>query len=285
MRGEYHTVELTRAGVEADCESRTIIEPGATRMTIAPRLLATLALLGALGAAPLRAETVLHVVPQSDISVLDPHITMATVTRMFGMMIYDRSTRSTPNLQPQPQMVGAEKVSDDRLTYDFTLRDGLKWNSGEPVTGADAVASIARAGKQDPLLQLMLRRKAALEATGREQLPHPLRQAVPLCRAGARGAQRADPARAGHQGRGRRAAEDDRRLRPVPLPAEGVQCRRQAGVRAQSGLPAAQREGERVRRRQARAGGSRRVGHHPGSADAHRRAGTGRGRSARPAAA
>ena len=37
------------------------------------------------------------------------------------------------------------KISDDGLTYTFTLRDGLKWSDGEPVTAEDYVYSWKRA--------------------------------------------------------------------------------------------------------------------------------------------
>ena len=36
------------------------------------------------------------------------------------------------------------KVSDDGLTYTFTLRDGLKWSDGSPVTAADFEYSYQR---------------------------------------------------------------------------------------------------------------------------------------------
>ncbi len=35
-------------------------------------------------------------------------------------------------------------VSDDKLTYTFELRDGLKFSDGAAVTAADCVASVRR---------------------------------------------------------------------------------------------------------------------------------------------
>ena len=135
-------------------------------MRNASTLLAALGLAGALATPAARAESVLHVVPQADISIFDPHVTAATVTTIFGLMVYDTLYALDGDLKAQKEMVGTEKVSDDKLTYDFTLRDGLVFNSGEKVTSADVIASIERAGKQVPLIQLMLKRKSALEATG-----------------------------------------------------------------------------------------------------------------------
>jgi len=111
-----------------------------------------------------RAETVLRIVPQSDLRVLDPHVTQATVTRIYGLMVYDQLYAMDEGMRPHPEMVGTSKVSADNLTYEFTLRDGLKFHSGDPVTSADVIASVPRAAKQDPLLQLMMKRVSKFEA-------------------------------------------------------------------------------------------------------------------------
>ncbi len=110
------------------------------------------------------AETVLRIVPQSDLRVLDPHATLATITRIYGLMIYDTLYAMDEALQPRPQMVAGSKVSADKLTYEFTLRPNLAFDNGQKVTTADVLASIPRAAKQDPLMQVMMKRVAALEA-------------------------------------------------------------------------------------------------------------------------
>ena len=45
-------------------------------------------------------------------------------------------------------MVDKYEVSADKLTYTFTLRDGLLWHDGKPVTAEDCIASIKRWGAQ-----------------------------------------------------------------------------------------------------------------------------------------
>ncbi len=36
-----------------------------------------------------------------------------------------------------PGMAESYEISDDELTYTFTLRDGVKWSNGDPVTAED----------------------------------------------------------------------------------------------------------------------------------------------------
>lgn len=45
--------------------------------------------------------------------------------------------RLDENGDPVPGMAEDVEISDDRLGYTFTLRDGIKWSNGEPVTAQD----------------------------------------------------------------------------------------------------------------------------------------------------
>lgn len=47
--------------------------------------------------------------------------------------------RLDANHKPVPAMAKDVKISDDGLTYTFTLRDGIKWSDGSPVTAQDFV--------------------------------------------------------------------------------------------------------------------------------------------------
>ena len=119
--------------------------------------------LGAAGAAT--AETVLRIVPQADLKNIDPVWTTAAITANHGYMVYDMLFAMDSNLEPQPQMVDSYDVSDDGLTYTFTLREGLLFHDGSPVEASDAVASIKRwaAKRSDGLA--MMERADSLEAT------------------------------------------------------------------------------------------------------------------------
>ncbi|WP_421929426.1 ABC transporter substrate-binding protein [Neoaquamicrobium sediminum] len=116
------------------------------------------------GAALAQDGETITAVMHSGLRVLDPIITTAHITRNHGYMIYDVLVAQDKNFTPQPQMAEFA-VSDDGLTYTFTLRDGLKFHDGEPVTAADAVASLQRWGKRDSGGQLIFDVTASLEAT------------------------------------------------------------------------------------------------------------------------
>jgi peptide/nickel transport system substrate-binding protein len=96
------------------------------RPAVASRFtLSALALSVALAASPpANAETITAVM-HSDLRVIDPGFTTAYITRDHGYMVYDTLLAEDANFKIQPQMADW-KVSDDKFTYTFTLRDGLK---------------------------------------------------------------------------------------------------------------------------------------------------------------
>jgi peptide/nickel transport system substrate-binding protein len=131
------------------------------RATIA----SAIALSAALATPSLAATTkTITAVMHSDLRFLDPIITTAYIQRDYGYMVYDTLLAMDSNFKIQPQMADW-KVSDDKLTYTFTLRDGLKWHDGAPVTAEDCVASLKRWGKRDGMGQKLMDFTASLEAT------------------------------------------------------------------------------------------------------------------------
>jgi len=103
-----------------------------------------------------QAESVLRVVKPSDLKIFDPIWNGGYITRDHGYMIYDTLFAFDAHQQPQPQMVRSWQVSADKLTYTFTLREGLKWHDGTPVTSEDCVVSIKRWGARDTMGQRLL---------------------------------------------------------------------------------------------------------------------------------
>src|SRR3954449_8667174 len=106
------------------------------------RTVAFLAALALAGAA--HAQTTFRVVNHSDLKILDPIWTTAYIVRNHGYMIYDTLFAMDAKQEVKPQMVEKYEVSADKLTYTFTLRDGLAWHDGSPVTPDDCIASIKR---------------------------------------------------------------------------------------------------------------------------------------------
>src|SRR5438045_8601527 len=108
-----------------------------------------------LGPTAAQAEKVLKVVPHADLRIVDPYATTATITLMHGQMIYDQLFAWNSKLEPKPQMVDHHEISPDRLVYTFTLRPGLKFHDGQPVTTRDVIASLKRWMGRDVLAQAM----------------------------------------------------------------------------------------------------------------------------------
>jgi peptide/nickel transport system substrate-binding protein len=108
-------------------------------------------------AQPSAART-LKAVMHADLRVLDPIWTTANISADHGAMIYDTLFGLDDKFTPQPQMVSKWGVSDDKLTYMFELRDGLKFSDGAAVTAADCVASIRRWAARDSAGQSMMAR-------------------------------------------------------------------------------------------------------------------------------
>lgn len=117
----------------------------------------------ALLALPAGAQT-LKMVAHADLKVLDPIWTTAFITRNHGYMIYDVLFAQDEQLRIQPQMVDKYAVSADKLTWTFTLRDGLEWHDGQPVTSEDCIASITRWAARDALGQQFMASVGALKA-------------------------------------------------------------------------------------------------------------------------
>lgn len=104
---------------------------------------------------PVAAQKTLSVVLHADLKVLDPIWTTADITRYFGWMVYDVLYSPDDKGVIQPQMVRSHTVSSDGLVYTFTLRDGLKFHDGSPVTSEDVISSLKRWSARDGAGQIL----------------------------------------------------------------------------------------------------------------------------------
>lgn len=121
-------------------------------------------LAGALAAA--EAQGTIRAVMHSDLKIVDPIWTTAYITRNHGYMVYDTLFAMDDEGVIKPQMVDKYEESADHLTFTFTLRDGLLWHDGAPVTAEDCIASIKRWGAKDALGQKLMTFVEAMTAQG-----------------------------------------------------------------------------------------------------------------------
>jgi peptide/nickel transport system substrate-binding protein len=125
----------------------------------------------ALGAPAVHAQkrgATMRFVPHADLKALDPIWTTAYITRNHAYMIYDTLFGTDANLQIKPQMVDRWSKDAKGMKWSFTLRDGLKWHDGQPVVAEDAVESIKRWSKRDPMGKLLAAHIAKIAAVDRK---------------------------------------------------------------------------------------------------------------------
>ena len=139
----------------------------------------TLAIGSKARAEPSAART-LRFIAQSDLRVLDPIWTTAYITRNHGYMVFDTLFALDAEFTPHPQMIGDYNISPDKLSYNFTLRDGLKFHDGEPVRGADCVASLRRWMARDSFGQALAQAIDEITAVGDAGFSIRLKEPFPL---------------------------------------------------------------------------------------------------------
>ena len=124
-------------------------------------------------------EKVLRAVMHADVRVLDPIWTTQTIANIHGMLVYDTLFGNDDDMQ-RPAADGRQVRRSARTssTYTFTLRDGLKFHDGSPVTTKDVIASLKRWGAQGRRrpAPVLLRRQA--RGGRRQDLPHDAEEAL-----------------------------------------------------------------------------------------------------------
>src|SRR6266436_3129581 len=115
------------------------------------RLLLASAVAAAAFISSIASAQTLKAVLHSDLKVLDPIWSGAYIVRGHGYMVYDTLFAMDEKFQIKPQMVDKWETSADGLTWTFTLRDGLEWHDGKPVTAEDCVASLKRWSARDSM--------------------------------------------------------------------------------------------------------------------------------------
>ena len=130
-------------------------------------------------AQPAAARTI-RVIPQANLTSLDPIWTTAVVTRNHGFMVYDQLCAQDAAGEIRPQMAEGWELAADRLTLTFTLRPGLRFHDGEAVRAVDCVASIKRWARRDPFMQVLQASVAEVETIDDRRFRFRLHRPVPL---------------------------------------------------------------------------------------------------------
>ncbi len=99
------------------------------------------------------AQTTYKIVMHSDLKSFDPVWSGAYIVRNYGYMVYDVLFAMDEEFRVKPQMAESIRTSADGLTHTITLREGLTWHDGPPVTAEDCVASLKRWSARDPMGQ------------------------------------------------------------------------------------------------------------------------------------
>ncbi len=119
-------------------------------------------------------------VPHADLASIDPVWTTADITRNYSLAVFDTLFAYDAQFAVQPQMVEAVKKESDGLTWEFTLRDGLKFHDGERVLARDCVATINRFVKRDSFGQAMIKRVAEISAPTDKTIRFRMNKPFPL---------------------------------------------------------------------------------------------------------
>ena len=94
-------------------------------------------------------------IPQDIEDSLDPHKAVAAGTEEVLFNLYEGLVKPDSSGELQPALASDFQISEDATTYTFTLREGVKFHDGSPVTAEDVKYSIDRCADTtngDPLV-------------------------------------------------------------------------------------------------------------------------------------
>ena len=83
--------------------------------------------------------------PLGEPTTLDPAVARETTSHFYVSSIYSGLVRLDEALSVTPNLAESWQVNDSGTVYTFTLRDGITFHDGKPITAADFKFSIERA--------------------------------------------------------------------------------------------------------------------------------------------
>ncbi len=91
-----------------------------------------------------------------DLDSLDPHRALSAGTSEVLFNIFEGLVKASPDGGVRPAVASDYQISEDKTTYTFTLREGVQFHSGKPVTIEDVRYSLQRcAGSENDGTPLM----------------------------------------------------------------------------------------------------------------------------------
>ena len=126
------------------------------------------------------AAKTINFTPHADLASLDPVWTTADITRNYSLAVFDTLYGYDAQFNVQPQMLEGHRTEDDGKVWELTLREGLKFHSGEKVLARDAMLSIQRFAKRDPFGQALFKRVAEVTAPSDTVIRFRLNKPFPL---------------------------------------------------------------------------------------------------------
>ena len=99
-----------------------------------------------MGSAPAAApaEKILIAAQSSEPDQLDPHMTSAYASFQVLENVYDTLVQPAADLSMEPALAESWEISDDNLTWTFTLRSGVRFHNGRALVADDVVYSFNR---------------------------------------------------------------------------------------------------------------------------------------------
>lgn len=123
---------------------------------------------------------VLKFVPESDVAIVDPVWTTATVTRNHGYLVFDTLYGQNAEYGFEPQMVAGHTIEEDGKLWRLTLREGLRFHDGEPVRAQDVVPSVRRFAARDAFGRALMDATDHLSAESDRVVKFRLKRPFPL---------------------------------------------------------------------------------------------------------
>ncbi len=99
---------------------------------------------GTTNAATVDRNATLNIAYGNRPGTLDPYLTTNNATSDVDRHIFETLFTINAKFEPVPDLVDTFSLSDDRLTYRFSLRQGVHFQNGQPLLADDVVASMNR---------------------------------------------------------------------------------------------------------------------------------------------